>query len=91
MDDKMKQLSERRLKITVVMCVMFLATGLKNIFVALSNGDSYVGIQLTYVFRWFCLFSGSIMTIISLVILIVSLKEYIDNHKKGGKNGKING
>ncbi len=87
MDDKMKQLSERRLKITMILVVLFIITGIKNIAVAFSNGDSYVGIQLTYSFRWFCLIGGAIMIVISLVVLIASLKEFIDNHRGGKKNG----
>lgn len=90
MDKKLKELSERRLKIMVVLVILFIVTGIKNIAIAFSNGDSYVGIQLTYGFRWFCLIGGSIMTVISLVILIISLKEFFDNHKKGDKDGKIN-
>lgn len=82
MDDKMKQLSERKLKITVVLIIIFIITGIKNIAIAFSNGDSYVGVQLTYGFRWFCLIGGSIMVVISLVMLILSLKEFIDNHKE---------
>jgi TRAP-type C4-dicarboxylate transport system permease small subunit len=85
MDKKLKELSERKLKITLVLVMLFIITGIKNIAVAFSNGDSYVGIQLTYGIRWFCLIGGSIMTIISLVVLIASLKEFFDNHKKEGE------
>jgi uncharacterized Tic20 family protein len=81
MDKKLKELSERKLKITLIMVILFVMTGIKNITVAFSNGDSYVGIQLTD-FRWFCLIGGSIMVVISLVVLIASLKEFFDNRKE---------